>query len=272
MKMSRRKRPVYRRVSVALGWIGALLLFACGSGDPKQREETHLTVFAAASLQDLVKEAAREWTERTSVPITFSFAGSNTLAQQIVAAPGADVFLSADDRWMDRIQDAGRLREESRRHIWRNTLVLVGRHDAGLQIETAEDLVAATYRHLAVGDPDAVPAGRYAKAALEHAGIWSVLVPRIVPSSNVRAALALVESDPEILGIVYRTDAATSSKTQILWTLPPVPGLDIVYSAAALQGAPPEAEAFLEFLSSPDAAAIAASHGFLPTLPEASNG
>ena len=239
---------------------------ACAAPDGRA-DTPQLTVFAAASLQEVVRDAAQAWTERSATPVTFSFAGSNTLAQQILAAPGADVFLSADDRWMDQVQDAGRLRDAGRIHIWRNSLVVVGRHDAQIHLKSTADLASATYRHLALGDPQAVPAGRYAKEVLEHTGIWSKLASRVVPSADVRAALALVESDPEIVGIVYRTDVATSTKARILLELPPVDGLDIVYAAAPVRDGAPEAESFLDFLASADGLAIAARHGFQPATP-----
>jgi molybdate transport system substrate-binding protein len=147
--------------------------------------------------------------------------------------------------------------------------VLIARLDAEVAVEAPEDLIAAEYRFLAVADPAAVPAGRYARAHLERrtvdgARLWDRLAGRIAPTLDVRAALALVESDPEILGVVYRTDARTSGKVRVIYEFPPLDEVPITYwGALVTDGEAPEAGThFLEFLQGPEAAAILERHGF----------
>lgn len=236
---------------------------ACRDADPGRSQ---LVVFAAASLRDFAGDLGAELERRQSAEVVFNFAGSNTLAQQILAAPGADVFLSADERWVDVLDAAERTVPGSRRVFLSNRLVLIARRDAGLEIDDPRDLAGAEFRFLAVADPEAVPAGRYARAALEQAGgdLWNALAGRLAPALDVRAALALVESDPEILGIVYRTDAATSEEVRALYAFPAVEDAPVRYCAARVADAPsPElADRFLDLLMSPTAREIAARHGF----------
>lgn len=252
----------------------ALGLGACAPGGDGSRTDTpEVVVFAAASLRDVAEEIARELESRERLEVVFNFAGSNTLAQQIDAGPGADVFLSADEAWMDFLDRAGRLVEGSQRSLLSNRLVLIAHREAAIEVVEPADLVAAKaeYRFLAVADPRAVPAGRYARAHLERqnvngATLWAHLADRVAPALDVRAALALVESDPEILGIVYRTDARTSEKVRVLYEFPPVEEVRITYwGALIVDGEALELGGrFLEFLQSPEGAAIAERHGFVP--------
>lgn len=228
-------------------------------------------MFAAASLRDVAGEIARELESRQPVEIVFNFAGSNTLAQQIDAGSGADVFLSADEKWVDSLDRSGRLVPGSRRRLLSNRLVLIAHRDAEVDVDTPADLIDAQYRFLAVAEPEAVPAGRYARALLEHrtvAGVslWQRLADRLAPTLDVRAALALVESDPEILGIVYRTDALTSEQVRVVYEFPPVDEVPITYWGALVAGgdAPEPGALFLDFLQDPEAAAIIERHGFVP--------
>ena len=229
-----------------------------------------LVIFAAASLSDVARDLADAFRRDDPVETVFNFAGSNTLAQQIRAAPYADVFLSADETWVDFLIEAGRTIGEPRRRILSNRLVAIAHHRADLEIEEPERLAEADFRFLALADPEAVPAGRYAKAALEGlpantSSLWHAVSRRLAPTLDVRAALALVESDPRIVGIVYRTDAATSARVRVLFDLPQVEGQPISYSAARIAGGarPETARRFLDYLTGPAARAIAAQHGFV---------
>jgi molybdate transport system substrate-binding protein len=249
-----------------------------GCTDDKQDTAT-LTVFAAASLREVVEDAARRFEEREGVKVVLNIAGSNVLAQQILAVPAADVFLSADGNWVDVLEQAGRVRPAERQPWLSNRLVVIGRQNANITLADAADLARAAradgFQHLAVANPEAVPAGRYARAALEgipwptasgSSTVWDGIQDRLAPTLDVRAALALVESDPAILGIVYRTDARTSERVRILLELPPPPEAPILYHAALLQDGPNPAlgRRFLEFLESPEVHALAARRGFLP--------
>jgi molybdate transport system substrate-binding protein len=216
-----------------------------------------IDVFAAASLRDALTEVGVAYERQAGVAVAFNFAGSNTLAQQIVASGAGDVFVSADERWMDEVEKAGRVLGGTRRIVLANRLVVIARRDATAAVLKPEDLATASYRALSMGDPDAVPAGRYAKAALKGP-VWEAIAARVVPAPDVRAALALVESDPEIVGIVYRTDALASPKVRVLAEIPG----EAAYPAAALREGP--GRGFVEFLSSPQARAIFERHGFSP--------
>jgi len=198
------------------------------------------------------------------------------LAQQIAAAPRAGVFVSADDRWVDFLEQRGRTVPASRRPFLTNSLVVVARTDSPWRLSDARDLAALGFHHLALAEPSAVPAGRYAKAALEAMGLWTAVEARVAPTADVRAALALVESDPEIAGIVYRTDALVSDRVRVLAEVPAAPGNEIVYWAVAVAGggaaggeteeATAAAARFLGFLGSVDAREVAERYGF--GLPE----
>ncbi len=244
--------------------LAAILLAACGGTNAPDRPA--LVVFAAASLRDVAAEIGREFERRQPVEVVFNFAGSNTLAQQIDAAPHADVFLSADERWVDFLDRAGRTLPGTRRDFLSNRLVLIAHHDATVAVRQPSDLAAAGYRFLAVADPAAVPAGRYAKAALEREGadLWTAVADRLAPTLDVRAALALVESDPEILGIVYRTDARTSQRVRVVHEFQPADGTPITYCATRVAGGgnPGLGRLFLDFLASPESRTIAEGYGF----------
>ncbi len=262
-RLNRRAFGFHRQLPALL----AAGLVAC-AGPPG---EPALTVYAAASLRDMAVDLAAELERRHQVPVVYNFAGSNTLAQQIRAAPGAGVFLSADEEWIDFLEQQGRTVAGSRRAFLANRLVLIARRDAELEIGDLTDLADAQIRFLALADPRAVPAGRYARAAFERipwreATLWSALENRIAPALDARAALALVESDPEIAGIVYRTDALTSDEVRVLYELPAAPEAPIRYHAVLIAGgeAPEPGRRFLDFLTGPVAREIAERHGFLP--------
>lgn len=240
----------------------------CGSSDPPQAQP--FVVFAAASLQDVVAELGTRFARDQGVELVYNFAASNTLAQQIEAAPVADVFLSANVRWVEFLEEADRLVASSRRNFTSNRLVVISRHDAALALSHPRQLATAQFAFLALADPDAVPAGRYARAFLQSVRVgerdlWQLLRDRLAPTSDVRAALGLVESDPAIIGIVYRTDAARSSRVKVWYEAPAQPRNPIVYCAAAVKGRPKAvlAERFLDLLGSAQARAVFAEHGFV---------
>lgn len=257
-----------KRKAVLPALVSGALFAACGGAPPGGDEP--LLVFAAASLRDVVAEIGAELERTEGVAVEYNFAGSNTLAQQIVAAPVADVFLSADGKWVDFLKDAGRTVPGTRRKVFSNRLVVVEHRDAAFEVTDLTDLARLDYRFLALADPEAVPAGRYAKAYLAGVplgggDLYSAVAQRVAPALDVRAALALVESDPEILGIVYRTDALVSRGVRIVYEIEPRGDVDIVYWATLLEGGR-HGEAgrlFLDFLESPEARAIAARYGFL---------
>ncbi|QIG81840.1 molybdate ABC transporter substrate-binding protein [Sphingosinithalassobacter tenebrarum] len=226
-------------------------------------------VLAAASLQEAMGAAADAWAAKGHPRPVLSFAASSALARQAASGATADLFASADEAWMDDLEQRGAIVPESRATFLANRLVLIARADFQLPPERAgghdvASLVRAGDR-LAMADTDAVPAGRYGKAALEHLHQWERVAPHVVRAENVRAALALVERGAAPLGIVYATDAAASDKVRVLATFPENSHPPIRYPLARLKASTsPDAEPFRNFLLSPEAAAIFARFGFSP--------
>lgn len=242
----------------------------CQSNDTPHTNTPPLVVFAAASLQDVVTDLGKRFEQAHTVELVYNFAGSNTLAQQIKAAPAADVFLSANVEWVDFLGQAERLVEGSRRNFVSNRLVLISRHDAVLSITDPHQLAERDFMFLALANPDAVPAGRYAKAFLQSVtvgeqSLWEIVKDKVAPTPDVRAALGLVESDPAIIGMVYRTDAATSARVTVQYEVPAQLQQPIIYCAAAVKGRHDAvlAQRFLDFLGSPEAKAVFAKYGFV---------
>lgn len=255
------------------GFVGALFAgWALASGQAAPglaAEPVELQVYAAASLRDVLQEMAPAIERATGTRLLFNLGGSNELARQIVAANRADVYVSADEAWMDRVAEAGLVDTESRRSPLANRLVVVVPAASPLRIDSAQDLAAAAVRRLALADPEAVPAGRYAKSWLEAQGVWSAVAARVVPTLDVRAALAAVESGAVEAGVVYRTDAATSSRARVAYLVPPGAGPEVSYAIAALRSRPhlEASRAVVAWLCGPQAAPVFARHGFIPRAP-----
>ena len=204
----------------------ALIFLAVG-----QLLAAEITVFAAASLTDALKEIAATYAKASGDKVSFNFAASNTLAQQIQAGAPADIFFSADEAKMDALATAGLIDKASRKDLLGNTLVVIT-PERGLKLSDASDLKKAAIKHFSIGDPKAVPAGIYAKEWLEKVNLWETLQPKIVPAESVRTALAVVESGNAEAGIVYKTDAAISKKVWVALEIPAAEGPKITYPAA----------------------------------------
>ncbi len=222
-----------------------------------------ITVFAAASLTDSLKEIAAGYEKTTGDKVRFNFAASNTLAQQIQAGAPADIFFSADEAKMDALATAGLIDKASRKDLLGNTLVVITA-EHGLKISDAYDLKKAAIKHFSIGDPKAVPAGVYAKEWLEKVKLWETLQPKIVPAENVRAALAVVESGNAEAGIVYKTDAAISKKVWVALVIPAADGPQITYPAALVSDSRHKdaARKFLNYLADKQADETFAKFGF----------
>lgn len=233
-------------------------LAACAAPPPRG-----VRVFAAASLTDALSEIAQGF---RPAPV-LSFAASSTLARQIEQGAPADMFVSADEAWMDHLAERKLIAPASRVRLLSNALVLIAPAAQPLQLTIGAGFPLAQALadgRLALADPEAVPAGRYARAALEHLGVWAAVEPRIVRAADVRGALRFVEQGEAAAGIVYRTDAlAAGDRVQIVGAFPEGSHPAIVYPAALLRGARREAAAFLAHLQSPQAWAVFARHGFL---------
>jgi len=231
-----------------------------------------ISVYAASSLRDALVAAAPACERATGTRLVFNFAASNLLARQILAAHKADLFLSADQDWMDRVQDAGLVESATRRTLLSNRLVVVAPAGSGLAIHEPVDLAGPDVRRLSLAQPDAVPAGKYASAWLRSVGVWSRLESRVVPALDVRAALAAVETGAADAGIVYASDAATAHDVEVVYQVPPAVGPRIAYPAAAMKGRPyvPEATAVIGCLGGPEATRVFERYGFgTPTVPDA---
>ena len=222
-------------------------------------------VFAAASLTDVMRAIAAKYEPISGDKIICNFAGSNVLAVQVLHGAPADLFFSADEAQMDRLAQANAIDAASRKDVLYNRLVAVVSNGSALQVKSPADLASPDIKHLALADPASVPAGVYAKAYLEKAGLWTKIEPRVIPTENVRAALAAVESGNVDAGVVYQTDAKISKKVQVAFVFPDTAGISIAYPAAVLHDAaqPEAARKFLTYLEGPEASAIFSSYGFI---------
>lgn len=223
-----------------------------------------LTVFAAASLTDSLKQIAANYQKQTGRTVTFNFEASSILARQIEQGAPADIFFSADEAQMDRLAKKGLVDPVTRTDRLGNTLVVVTPKDSQLQIHAASDLAANGVKQIALADPKAVPAGVYAKEWLEKFRTWDAVKPKVVPTENVRAALAAVASGNVDAGVVYKTDAAISKSVKVVYEVPRTDGPDIRYPMALVKASehPDEAKQFLEYLKSDDAAHVFERFGF----------
>jgi molybdate transport system substrate-binding protein len=223
-----------------------------------------LLVSAAASLTDVMKELGAQHEKQAGDKLVFNFGGSSLLARQIEEGVPADVFVSADEVQMDRLEKAGRLERGTRSDLLTNALVIVGRQDSRLRINNVADLASPNVSRIAIADPQLVPAGIYARQLLANAGIWERVRDKIVPAENVRAALAVVEAGNADFGIVYTTDVAASGATRVLFNAPAELSPKITYPVAVMANSAHSggAKRFLAFLKSSEAAQIFQRAGF----------
>lgn len=242
-------------------------LFALAAVPARAAPERAPLVLAAASLQEAMTDAAAAWERSGHARPVISFAGSPALARQIEAGARADLFVSADQEWMDYVAAKGLLRARTRSALVSNRLVLIAPigSRARLSIGRGFPLARALGNgRLALADPDAVPAGKYAKAALVRLGVWPDLERKLARAENVRAALALVERGEAPFGIVYATDARASRRVRVVGIFPAGSHPPIVYPLAALKTSTnPAALGFRRFLLSPEGKAIFARRGFV---------
>ncbi|MBU3079231.1 molybdate ABC transporter substrate-binding protein [Sphingomonas quercus] len=225
-------------------------------------------VLAAASLQESLTEAAGAWAKAGHAMPVLSFGASSALARQIRAGAPADLFFSADEDWMDAVEQSGELRPGTRADLLGNRLALIVPAGDRRRFTLDRRLPLARLLgngRLAMADPDAVPAGKYGKAALAALGLWPDVANRIARGESVRTALAFVERGEAPFGIVYETDAMASSSVRVAAIFPAGSHKPIRYPVALLKrSASPDAAGFRRFLASPAASAIFRRHGFGP--------
>lgn len=245
----RRRRSSHAALLYRLRSALACLLLA--SPWAAAREVESLTVYAAASLTEVMETIGARWAATGKPAPRLVFASSALLARQIEAGARADLFVSADEEWMDYLQAKGLVAAGSRRTLAGNRLVLVAPAASAVELRIRQGFPLAAAlgtSRLALGDPQLVPAGKYARAALEALDAWGPVAQKLIPTENVRVALALVARGEAGLGIVYATDARVEPRVRVLDSFPPDSHPPIRYPAALLEGASPAAAALLDFL------------------------
>lgn len=229
-------------------------------------EEKTITVFAAASMKNALDEVDSLFTAQNGIKVVASYAASSSLTKQIEQGAPADVFLSADVDWMDYGAKHNLIKNDTRENLLGNRLVLIAPKDSkigNVTIAPGFDLAAlAGSGRIATGDVRAVPAGLYAKAALEKLGIWSSVESKIAMAENVRAALVLVARGETPFGIVYETDAKVDPSVKIIGVFPEDSHPPIIYPVAMTKDAKPDAAQYLAFLTTPEAKAVFERYGF----------
>lgn len=224
-----------------------------------------ITVFAAASLTDALKAIAQQYQKESPDKVFFNFGASSLLARQIEEGAPADVFFSADEAKMDALEQKRHILKGTRKSRLSNTLVIVVAADRGAPVRQPKDLSSSFVKRIALAEPTTVPAGIYAREYLQKLGLWEALKPKVIPTENVRAALAAVESGNVDVAIVYKTDAAISRKVQVAYEVPLPDGPKISYPLAILRETK-QLEAsrhFLEYLNSRPAAQVFERFGFI---------
>jgi molybdate transport system substrate-binding protein len=242
-----------------------LLVLILGLAAAVPAVAAEVTVFAAASLTDSLKEIATAYEKASGDKLVFNFGASSTLARQIQEGAPADVFFSADEAKMDGLEKGGLLAKGTRRSLLSNTLVVVVPLDSSLKIGSPEDLAAAKVKALALAETQSVPAGIYAKEWLQAQKLWSRVSGKVIPTENVRAALAAVESGNADAGIVYKTDAGISKKVKIAYEVPAADGPKISYPLAVIAESKHQeaARRLLAYLESAPALGVFRRYGFL---------
>ena len=239
---------------------------AIAIGAPATAVADELTVFAAASMTNAMAEVEERFEAATGHDLTVSLAGSSALARQIQQGAPADVFISANPGWMDRLEADGLVRDGTRVDLLTNSLVLIAADTGAAPVEIGPGMDLAGHLgdgRLAMALVDAVPAGIYGRAALESLGLWDDVAGQVAQADNVRAALAFVATGEAPLGIVYATDAVAEDRVTVLGTFPAETHPPIVYPAAALAASDsPLTGTFLDFLRGPEARAAFERQGF----------
>ena len=246
--------------------LGLLLVSVCfallaGGGI----DAAELNVFAAASLTDVLKEIAAGFQRETADKLTFNLGASSLLARQIQEGAPADVFFSADEAKMDGLEKAGLIVRETRKRLLSNTLVIIVDKGARFRLESPRDLAGAGVKRVALAEPKTVPAGIYARSYLQKIGLWSKIVEKVIPTENVRGAMAAVEAGNADAAIVYRTDALTSKKIKIACEIPASETPEITYAVAVMKESRnlETARRLVNYFQSPAAVRAFEKYGFV---------
>jgi molybdate transport system substrate-binding protein len=256
-------------------WLALLVaagLASIAGALPAVAQGKDVVIFAAASLKNALDDIAGQWQRETGKKVVVSYAASNTLIKQIEQGAPADIFISADLDWMDYGQQKDLIKPDSRSNLLGNRLVLIAPKDSSVSanIQPGFDLAALLKGgRLAMGNVDAVPAGKYGKASLEKLGVWDSVKDKIAQAESVRAALLFVSRGEAPLGIVYQTDAAADPSVKIVGTFPENTHPPIIYPVALTkESTNADAQAFLNYLRSPAARAAFERQGFAVLGPD----
>jgi molybdate transport system substrate-binding protein len=225
-----------------------------------------LRIYAAASLTNALNDIGSEFTKETGIRVTFSYAGSPTLAKQIESGATADLFFSADEDWMNYLQQRHLINPDTRIALLSNTLVMIAPIEPSVSFKSLDksklDHILKNER-FSVADPDSVPAGRYAREALQHLDLWSSVRNKLVISDNVRGALNFVALSESPLGIVYETDARLEKRVKVVYRFGDQTHSPIIYPIAQTTSASPESAGFIQYLQSAKAKQIFNNYGFV---------
>lgn len=247
-----------------LGFV--LLLTSCSTNNDTEATEQpkELTISAAASLTDAMDELKEIYEAENNVELTFNFAGSGKLAQQIQQGAPVDVFISANESWLDTLLEEGLIDADSTTDVTGNKLVLIAEKDTTLAYDSFSDINVKELSNIAVGKPESVPAGEYTQKALEAIDKWEEIEPYIVYAKDVRQVLTYVETGNAEIGFVYESDALSSDKVEILTESNPKEHDPIIYPGGVTTETEQEevAEDFLAFMTSDEAQEILETYGF----------
>ncbi|MFZ1102613.1 MAG: molybdate ABC transporter substrate-binding protein [Hyphomicrobiaceae bacterium] len=258
----RRRKIIGRMLALAAA---AALAWGVTHPTPAQAQGGNLVVFAAASLKNALDAVHAQWQKETGKSARISYAATSALARQIEQGAPAQLFISADIRWMDYVEKKDLIRKATRSNLLGNRIVLIAPKDKAkaVDIKPGFDLAKAIGDgRLAMANVEAVPAGRYGKASLEKLGVWASVSAKLAQAENVRAALLLVSRDEAPAGIVYQTDAASDKGVTIIGTFPQDTHPPIIYPIALTRSAGTDAAAFLAYIKSARAKPLFEAQGF----------
>lgn len=242
-----------------------ILLIASSLSGNLPLSAAEVKVFAAASLREALQEIAGRYQHQSPDNIVFNFGASSTLARQIEEGAPVDIFFSADEAQMSRLESKGLIMKGTRCNLLSNGLVIVVAAENGANVRSPKDLARPEIHRIALGDPRAVPVGVYARQYLEKLGLWDSIAPKVVPMENVRGAMAAVESGNAEAGIVYKTDALISKKVVVAYSVPLNEAPAIRYPVARSKEArePDASTKFLAYLASQPTAEVFEKRGFI---------
>jgi molybdate transport system substrate-binding protein len=228
-------------------------------------QAAEVLVSAAVSLTDALMEIGKTYESNGKARVRFNFGSSSELARQIDEGAPADIFFSADLEKMDALAKKGRIDPDTRKNLLSNRLVLVVPQDSKLNLRVPKDLLQPEVKRIALAQPETVPVGIYVKTYLESEGLWAKVASKIIPVLDVRATLTSVESGNVDAGFVYKTDAAISKKTKVVYEVPLDKGPKIVYPVAAIKESKNKEAAgdFLKFVSSQAGKNVFRKYGFI---------